>query len=201
MKKLSLALVSIVFFITAFAQNDTCKSNISLNAGYSVISSYFDIIALFNNNEDRIDMLPAVQFEYDYSVENWFSIGGAVSYQQFNIEVTNYEYYNYKDDYIVEDFNVYFDRINIASRFLFHYVNEGKVDMYSGLRLGYTYWVVNAGTTDPDYDDFKLRKNIRIAPQLVAFGIRGYITEHFGLGAELAFGSPHFFNCGFKYRF
>jgi hypothetical protein len=37
--------------------------------------------------------------------------------------------------------------------------------------------------------------------QLIAFGLRGYLTENIGLNGELALGSPYFASVGINFRF
>ncbi|NJO69913.1 MAG: hypothetical protein HC830_12085 [Bacteroidetes bacterium] len=49
------------------------------------------------------------------------------------------------------DYRTKINRLNVAARALFHYGNSGKIDMYSGLRLGYTNWGVSTNSKDPDY--------------------------------------------------
>ncbi len=179
------------------AQNDSIRHTVSVNAGASlagVVIRFFDV-----NDSILTASYPVAQLNYDFGVKKWFSLGLATSYQQFNLTYTDYHFFDESYGLISQNISAKLSRINIAARALFHYGNSGNVDMYSGVRLGYTQWKL---TTDYSEvfkpEDFKLGL---FAPQLVLFGFRGYFTEHIGAGAEFCIGSPHYLSAGLNYRF
>lgn len=182
-------LLSLLVFSVSYAmhaQNETYKSTICVNGGFSLVGT---IISAANGETTSV---PAIQVTYDRGISNWFSLGGAVSYQSMKIDYTDVDFGNYKTS---------LNRLNFALRALFHYANSGKVDLYSGLRLGYTNWNVSSTSTDPDYDPESVFKGGGFAPQVILFGFRGYFTDHIGLNSELTVGAPHYFSIGLNYRF
>ncbi len=71
--------------------------------------------------------------------------------------------------------------------------------MYSGLRLGYTFWI-NISTEETSYKRVDTPVFLYV-PQLVLFGCRVYFMDNFGVNSELCLGSPNYFAAGFNYRF
>jgi hypothetical protein len=154
-------------------------------------------------NQDILDSaglnyisLPAFYANYDFSVNEWFSMGVAASYQMFRME----------DEATSEFTRV--DRTNIGFRTLFHYGQSDVLDMYSGVRFGTTFWNVEASFAEDDpAADLAISEvenwanNFRIVPQIVAFGIKGYFTDNFGGHLEISIGAPYYLSGGFTVRF
>ncbi|MCB0572200.1 MAG: hypothetical protein KDC66_20680 [Phaeodactylibacter sp.] len=188
------AILSAVFlsgiFTVATAQTQPGESVISANAGFSLVGALFSLADI--DADVKSSAPPAVQLNYDYAINELFSLGGGLSYQRFKLAYTDYG-----DD--MEDFDVQLSRFNVALRGLFHYGAQEQVDMYSGIRLGLSNWSADVGTSNPDFEPPK-GNGISVAPQLILFGIRGYLTDGLGINAELAVGGPHFFAIGLSYR-
>lgn len=94
--------------------------------------------------------------------------------------------------------------MNIGARALFDYANEGRLDLYSGVILGFTNWNVKTNNASASYDpsqDLTFSEEIVFAPQVVLFGAQGYFTDNIGANFELSIGAPHFFSIGLNYRF
>ena len=185
-KLLFLACLAVILNGTLQAQNEDYKSTICVNGGFSLVGS---LISAVNG---QTSSMPAIQATYDYGVAKWFSLGAAVSYQSMKIDYSDVNF---------GDYNTTLKRLNFGMRALFHYANSGKVDLYSGLRLGYTNWNVSSNSTDPEYDPNSVFSGGGFAPQVVLFGFRGYFTDHIGLNSELTAGAPHYFSVGLNYRF
>lgn len=194
MKKIFIVAVATLFSFGVFAQNDTYKSTVSANVGFSLVGGLMEAISTAEGVDNS--SLPALQLNYDFGVAKWFSVGAAFSYQKMGIKYSSWEMEP-------ADFSVNINRTNIAARFLFHYANSGVMDLYSGLRVGYTMWGTNAKDAPSSFDpENELDiKGGTIAPQLVLFGLRGYVTDNIGLSTEIAIGAPHFFTLGVNYRF
>lgn len=173
------------------AQNLEGQSAIGLHAGFSLAGALFNLSEIDANVDASTP--PAAQLTYDYALTGRFSLGGGVSYQSFNLAYSNYGETN-------ESFDVRLSRFNLAARGLFHYGNSETMDMYSGLRVGLSNWSLDVGTDNPNFDPPKAR-GPAFAPQLILFGIRGYLTENLGIGGELAVGAPHVVSLGVNYRF
>jgi hypothetical protein len=205
MKKLVYLMVTgLLFAVPAKAQVDMPHS-VSLNVGTSLIG---DLIRTTLKNDANVDenvtakVTPAFQLNYDYRITNVISLGLAFSYQSIGAEVSNHQYTDGNGNVQTETYKVAYRRTNIGFRPLFHYGNMERIDMYSGLRLGYTMWNFKEDSNDPNNDpgdDAKIRS--RFAPQLILFGMKGYFTEHIGANFEFAIGAPHYASGGLCYRF
>jgi hypothetical protein len=174
--------------------------------------------------------IPTIGIAWDYGVAKWFSVGIAASYNQAKASVTGLEVRNNKGTYDkLGDFAITVPRTTVATRLLFHYGNKGRLDCYSGFRFGVGIWSVKTtanidretlnraidgianefGDTAENIktiDDVKTKIKsgasfVLPQVQLIAFGLRGYVTENIGLNGELAIGSPYFVSIGANYRF
>lgn len=179
------------------AQNDSTRNTITINAGASMAGLI--VKALNYGDSISADAHLAIQANYDYCLKKWFSLGLASSYQQYRLTYSNTEVL--RDKYNILDGSVSstLTRANLAARVLFHYGNSGRVDMYSGARIGVTKWSLEADALEP-FHVAKI-KYMMFAPQLVLFGFRGYFTEHFGANTELCIGAPHYISAGLNCRF
>lgn len=184
----------------AFAQSPEHKHNVYLGAGFSLVGGLFDLGS--NGDTVNTNSSPALQLTYDYSVSKVITIGAAFSRQSYTFAFNDYTYTDPNSGNLVtESFSGQLNRTNIAARVLFHYGNKGKLDMYSGLRLGMTNWAGNFETTDPNFDQFDSFNGWAFAPQLIPFALRYYPAANVGLSFETAVGAPHLFTTGLNYRF
>lgn len=187
------AVCLLTFVLHGNAQNSEYRHNFYIGGGLSAYGAYNKVQLLYQDSiaPDNItwksygSSKPAIQLAYDFAINDKFSVGVAYSYQRFILDVPQYVYSDSK-------------RNNIAVRFLWHYVQNERLDMYAAARLGMTFWNENY---DYSYDPFDeiVKRNLP-APQ-IALGTRYYITENIGLGIEAAFGAPHYFSFGANYRF
>lgn len=204
MKTQFLSLLTVLCFFSynnLTAQVDN-PHTITVNAGGSLIGTLIDVVGTFDGDNFSANSIPAIQATYGYQVNEWFSVGPAVSYQAFVFKGENYRYTDESGEEIVEDAKITLNRTNIAVRPLFHYGNNPNIDMYSGVRLGLTHWGVTANTNDEKLrEEVDLGFNTGLGVQLIAFGIRGYFNENFGLNMEIGFGAPHIISGGVNYRF
>ena len=178
------------------------ESTICLNAGISLIGSLINVSGVLSQDVST-QSIPAIQLTYDRMVVDWLSLGVAASYQMMDIRYRNYTYFDSEGVLRNEDFTTDINRLNFGIRPLLNFGNIDKVDMYSGLRLGFTNWSVKSNSRDPLYnpeDDVDFKSGLTFAPQLILFGLRGYFTENIGGNFELAVGSPHFLSFGLSYR-
>lgn len=190
-KKFVSSVITVLFaFAGASAQTLAGESVISANGGFSLLGALFKL----SNIDENVDASapPAIQLSYDYALTDHLSLGGGLSYQRFKLSYTDYG-----DN--MENFDARLSRFNIAIRGLVHYGGQENLDMYSGLRLGLTNWSADVGTDDPNFKPPKT-DGVTFGPQLILFGIRGYVAGNLGVNAELGVGGPHFFSLGLQYR-
>ena len=196
------------------AQNQNYPSTFSLNIGESLVGSlwhtldgeYTDL-----GEFDRVSLQathkPALQLNYDQRIANWFSLGVAASRQDFGLDGLSIADTDENEPTVTREVDINFRRANISVRPLFHYANKNRVDLYSGLRVGYSFWIADVAVKESR--DEVIEEEVRaalpqisgISLQLIPFGMRFYITENLGLNGELAIGSPHFISGGLSYRF
>ncbi len=191
------------------AQDEFARHNFTINAGSSLVKvavkTGMDATYYRNTHEtgtfrSEFTSYPAIQLNYDYATMKWMSVGVALSTQIFDITYKVNEYNQALGEYYIADtYNTHVYRNNIGMRILFHYINNGTVDTYSGLRLGYTFWSPDSGTENA-FKGSDLPKTSSI-PQVVLFGCRVYFTDNFGANTELCIGPPSYFAAGFNYRF
>ncbi|RLD53091.1 MAG: hypothetical protein DRI94_00965 [Bacteroidetes bacterium] len=190
MKKRITITVLALFIVASSAFAQDYKSTVSADAGISLIGVLMRAVV----NVDTIDgysATPAMQLSYDYMVTDFLSAGAAASFQQFKFSDT-------EGSFAIK-------RMNFAIRALFHYGKSDKLDMYSGIRLGMTNWgyKIDIPTNDPTLTALQDSKfsGLGFAPQLIAFGVRGYFTDNIGANIEFAVGAPYYMMGGVNYRF
>ncbi|NOZ35777.1 MAG: hypothetical protein GXO80_10825 [Chlorobi bacterium] len=187
--------VIITFFAILFAASSAFaqdyKSTATADIGVSLVGRLISLVV----NVDSLggySTVPVMQLSYDYMVTDFLSAGVAGAYQQ----------YKFSDN----TGKIVLKRMNFALRALFHYGKSDKLDMYSGIRLGMTNWGLNYDVTNTDPTLAALEGDnsltgFHFSPQLVAFGIRGYFTDHIGANVEFAIGAPYYMTGGVNYRF
>ncbi len=182
------------------AQGDHSNA-LTVNAGFSLVGNIFSLPDATGAGDIGSYSTPAFQIGYDHFMIDWFSLGAAVSFQQMGIK---YESYVDTDGTIV-DGELKIIRMNFAARALFHYVNRDRLDLFSGLRLGFTNWNISEDFTTNDgsydYGDVFNFSGTNFSPQVILFGVRGYFTDNFGANMELCAGAPYYFSLGLNYKF
>lgn len=214
-----------LFAFGAFAQNEDYQHVISVQSGVSLFSPFRGTITGSQNSSDttvsfrsgNASNFPQLNVSYDHAISQWFSIGGAISYNKVSMNLKEVVYNRTEN---LGDVKLNVSRITLGARALFHYGNANRVDMYSGVRLGIGIWGVNASSSSLDNrldEVFKeaggsgiwrsvLGNKLKggfVLPQVqvILFGLRTYVTENIGLNGELAVGSPYFASIGLNYRF
>ncbi len=196
MKKITFLVVLLISSSIIFAQNDDHKLVFSANAGFSLVGGLIGGSSIDSDVTYSSYSIPAFQVNADYGIAKFFSAGVGVSYQMMGMNYTDY-------GVNADNFSTDIKRLNIGLRALFHYANSGRLDMYSGVRLGTTIWGidVDGNIEGYDYNDYILFDNATtFAPQLILFGFRGYFTENLGANFEIGIGAPHFLSAGLTYR-
>lgn len=232
MKKIIVVLFTFSMIGNAvLAQNADFKNNINVHLGGSLFSLFNANLEGLANDSIKftsagLSNVPTIGFAWDYGVSRRFSIGVAGSYSQAKVSTTDLEVRNKNTGGFdkLGNFAITVPRTTFAARFLLHYGNKGRIDCYSGLRLGVGLWSVKlAADLDPevltrvvdgvegelgqDLPAFLTDKVKAKVPfvlpqvQLIVFGLRGYVTNNIGLNFELAAGSPYVAALGLNYRF
>ncbi len=219
---LSLVLCTI-FYAPVFAQNMDYRHTFTAHTGFNVlnlISAAADDLspsdieveegAALNFTKVNVSSIPTLNLTYDYAINKWFSVGASIGHNRFKMDFTNLDFKNPEGERVSGNGGFSLGRTSINFRPLFHYGNSGRLDMYSGFRVGFSIWGVRAignlqgNDINNQIEDIKIGRlsSAAVLPQFAVtlFGLRGYITEHFGLGFELNAGSPYFISMGANYR-
>jgi len=177
--------------LTINAQNDEYKSVASASVGYSLTGALINLFETANPAADvSVKSIPTLQVTYDYSIQKFFSVGIAAGYQRFGFDISDYEYINDLGANVNESFSADYSRFNLAIRPLFHYANDDKLDMYSGLRIGFLNNSVNSDSADEDFD-LGNNSGTRLSVGVTAYGFRYYFTDNIGAGIEINIGAPY----------
>ncbi len=193
MRKIFLLLVSlsVITLQTMNAQNEEYRSVVSASAGYSLTGTLINAAeTIVGSDALSVKSVPALQLTYDYGINKLFSVGVAVGYQNFGFDVSNYAFTNDSGSEVIENVTANYSRLNVALRPLIHYANNGNLDLYSGLRVGYLNNSFSSDSTDEDFD-LDLNSDGRFAFGLTAFGLRYYFTDNIGAGIEINIGAPY----------
>jgi hypothetical protein len=234
MKKISLVFVVLSLIGSSiFAQNADFRNTISIQTGASVFNIFKGGVSGINADSVRFTSggfsnVPTIAAAWDYGVTKGFSIGLAGSYAQAKVSTTDLEVANKKGVFQkYGNYSIAAARTNLGIRALFHYGNKGRMDLYSGLRLGVGLWSVKlSGQIEKDVlvrainevfnqsgvpsavadggigEKLKTKGSfVLFAPQLILFGLRGHVTNNIGINFELATGSPYAASLGLDYRF
>src|SRR5690606_24788947 len=91
----------------------------------------------------------------------------------------------------IETVNADISRLSVAVRPMFHYGSSDRLDMYSGLRVGYKTLSAKHNSKDPVYDDLDTWNRSGFSFGLTAFGFRYYVSDNLGFNMEVSIGMPY----------
>lgn len=212
MKKSTFPILIAALFLNAvlfpgkiFAQKEQGQSVVSAGVGYSLVGIIFSTLKNAVNTAPTSKVsstsIPVIAVGYDYGISDKFSIGGAYTYQDLKIKYDSYQDTTTGQIFYGDYYNK-LSRQNFGVRMLFHFSNNESLDLYSGLRLGYSMW--SHQTNNPSMksgnslDDAFFRN--RIWPQAI-FGMRYFFGDMLGINTEFAIGPTYFIMVGAALRF
>lgn len=196
---LILSVLLTAFVFNAQAQKSEGSSVATLGLGYSFFNNIIKT-SLDTYTDVEVKSVPTIAFTFDHSLTDKFSIGLAGAYQNVSGEFTN----TYTDADLnsqTEKAKTTVSRINLAIRPLFHYGNNDKLDMYSGLRVGYLIRNVSVESNDPNGAFLEELDGNRFALGLVPFGMRYFFTDNIGINMDLQIGTPYVVSGGVAFQF
>mgnify|MGYP001563658455 CR=1 FL=1 len=209
MKRITQLSIILLFSIASMAQTQEGEKVVSVKMGFSATgalikgignSSDLDLDSI-GTGDVSVSGLPALSASFDYGFSENFSLGALISYQAFSGSVRDYKFSN-EDSFKVEDFNFNLKRIYLGIEPKLHWGGSNeKIDLYSGLRIGYILWVNNIETTDNNFDLFDRFNVGRPSVALVPLGGNIYFNEDTGANFEIAIGAPYLFSLGVQHKF
>jgi len=155
--------------------------------GNSFIGTIFDVVT--NSAGVAGDALPVINVIVDYGVLDQISVGLGVSYQRYDIDFDDAS-----GDYV--------DRVtcvNVGVRSLWHFYQSEALDLYAGIRLGYTNWSATSTNTVAGYDPLDPFTLLSFGIQPLG-GVAYYFNENIGGNLELGIVGVYFFGLGLKVR-
>jgi hypothetical protein len=130
---------------------------------------------------------------FEYMVADNMGIGADVNYEVsgFNYDYTSSVYNDVTMQYEDKNYNIDYraKKLRIMARLNYHFVQNERVDVYSGFAGGYKMVNRATETTDPSYNDEELNGALIPVTLRLAIGTRVYFTDNIGAMIELgAFG-------------
>jgi hypothetical protein len=206
MKRL-LTLVGAICFGSALnAQTPVEQGNFIIDA-YAGIPNWANAI-LYNNVEPDENQSNVQDYKvngsmlsyggrFEYMVADNMGVGADVNYE---VSGFNYDYdavtgYDGSGNPIYSTYNIDYraKKLRIMARLNYHFVQNDRVDVYSGFAGGYKSVNRVTETTDPSYDDSELNGALIPVSFRLAIGTRVYFTDNIGAMVELgAFGGALF---------
>ena len=196
------------------------KLNIGLNFGTSIIGyynkgeishgEYYDtFIGLFAYHPAYYKYsgksTPVIGINAEAYGSKRLSMGLYFSMQQLYMDI---DYWQKNELYgpMFYNNNATLTRLYIGGRLLYHYKNNQKVDLYSGIRFGWLHWGIRLEKDEPVLVESILSvKSIlwknRPAIGLIPFGCRIKVNKQIAVCPELGVGAPSFLSIGTTYSF
>lgn len=174
------------------------QSNLSLGLGGSLYNIKIGgeplRTILLSPNYDSVNCENAVAIvaTYDLKILKFLSIGAAFSYQDLS-----YNYNVFRTDTITYrgNFSDEIQRTNIGVRVLYYFQDTDDLDLYAGLRVGYTEWKMRR-TFEEDFTGY-LKSKYKIQ---AVFGTRFFLHKNFGFMGEVGIGEPYLWTLGICLR-
>lgn len=206
MKRL-LTLVGAICFGSALnAQTPVEQGNFIID-GYAGIPNWANAI-LYNNVEPDENQSNVQDYKvngsmlsyggrFEYMVADNMGVGADINYE---VSGFNYDYdavtgYDGSGNPIYSTYNIDYraKKLRIMARLNYHFVQNDRVDVYSGFAGGYKSVNRVTETTDPNYNDSELNGTLIPVSFRLAIGTRVYFTNNIGAMVELgAFGGALF---------
>lgn len=199
MKKFIFALSMIGFMFNANAQDSGGASVATVGLGYSFFNNIIKS-SLETYSDVKVKSVPTIALTYDLALTDNFSIGVAGAFQNVSGEFTN-EYIDQNLGFQTEIATTKVSRLNIALRPLFHYGDGDRLDLYSGIRVGYLIRNVETETSDELLNVLDELDGNRFALGLVPFGMRYFFTDNLGVNMDLQIGTPYVVSGGIAFTF
>lgn len=201
MKKI-LTILSLAFIGTASAQTQVGQGNFIIDA-YAGIPNWAN--SILYNNVDADESQSNVQNyklnggllsyggRFEYLLADNFGVGADINYEVsgFNYDYDSQTGVDGLGNPIYSTYNVDYraKKLRIMARLNYHFIQNDRLDVYSGFAGGYKSVNRNTQTTDPNFNDSELTGALIPVTLRLAIGTRVYFTDNIGAMIELgAFG-------------
>ena len=183
--------IILIFAIVLFGWQLTNAQ--ALEQGNSLINVGMGFGSYMGSSTGYKTTFPPLYGSYEYMINDNISVGAFASYMASEY---TYSFPNLGgDSSSVDDFKWKFSYLNAGALGNYHFVNNDQLDVYGGLKLGYTSVSVdnNIKTDDDDDEDFSsLFKTLKFDSSGILFGAqlgaRYFFSEHIAVNVELGYG-------------
>jgi hypothetical protein len=143
---------------------------------------------------------PAIALNTDLLIKRDLSLGLCFSMQEMGYNFTGPYNYNAPNGVANGYQNILswkdtYNRYNVSARGLYHFINKEHFSMYTGVRVGYTWWSRSSNNPDPfyNYSYYDKFKHMTLTPLSVQaiWGIRYFFTDEIGANLEVGLGAPY----------
>lgn len=195
-----------LFGSKSFSQTEKGQTVISASYGFSAVRGVVKTLWLADLIEASVNGIGTAAAGVDYGLTNKFSIGANYATQSISGTATNVDWFLFSDtSNHIETFNYAMRRTHISITPKIHYITDNeKLDIYSGLRIGYVIWNKKFESKDPGFpENYNLAMNTlknRVSVGIIALGARYYFNPNFGASIELNVGPPYIFSIGAVYK-
>ncbi len=156
---------------------------------------------LLKNQSLEYTSIPTIQVSSEYYFGKVFSLGFAAATQYHNVYISDFEYRIDTIDYNM-DVAFGFRRNNFGIITHFSYLNKEKINIYSGVRLGFSQYKFSVSNLNNTIiSNLNLFDFVWLSGQVTLIGVRAYILDNIGINSELSIGAPYFITLGAQYRF
>lgn len=185
-----LLLAAVCVAVASHGQKE--EGAIAVNAGVGY--SFFGLLGSLNFSvQDEFEIegkaTPVYTGAIDYGFDNNISIGLGGGYQAVSQNIKNYSYIDANGNETTSSFKYEISRLNLGLRALYHFGN-GKIDAYSGAKIGMNYYSVDVETKDVDNPSWLRTGGTSFGFQLIPIGVRAYVSNNLGIFFETGVGAP-----------
>lgn len=223
MKKIILSILAIGLFNTVFSQenNDvkpknpkskkTFKKEVYIG-GSAGISLFGILWKGLKEMDDTISMnykffgksTPVIGVSIDANISKKVTVGLNYALQTLRLDIDYWWYEKYTGVYYLSWKNdAKINRTYFGGKMLYHYINNERADIYSGVRAGIIRWKVKLDDENPDLIP-QIKNNLfllnRPAVALIPVGFRIKFLDKFAVCSEFTLGAPNFISAGLTYQ-
>lgn len=201
MKKI-FTILSLAFVGAASAQTQVGQGNFIIDV-YAGIPNWAN--SILYNNVDADESQSNVQNyklnggllsyggRFEYLLADNFGVGADINYEVsgFNYDYDSQTGFDGLGNPIYSTYNVDYraKKLRIMARLNYHFIQNDRLDVYSGFAGGYKSVNRATVTTDPNFNDSELKGALIPVTLRLAIGTRVYFTDNIGAMIELgAFG-------------
>ncbi len=203
MKKYLLSFICFCITIGAFSQTNKNEFVLGLGAGYSLFQEPLATNFRYSEFSRNTTLTPTITA--DYAITNKFSMGLQIGFLSNNLKYTQAArlqslLFDFYETTKRDDVAFRYNEITISYKPMYHFVLNNKLDVYSGLRLGYFKAFANVQDPHPEFDVRYSFDRERVSVAVIPIGVRYYPGKSWGLNFDTSFGKPYVVAVGAVYK-